>query len=427
MKKISLLIVVFGFYPIIALSQPCPDSLYITSQAQIDSFQINYPNCTEIEGNVKIFGGYINISNLNGLSVLTYIGGDVFIGYTVLTNLTGLNNVDSIGGYLEIYVNDALTSLTGMDNLTAIGGGLEIESHGVLTSLSGLDNVTSVGGDLYVSDNDALINIEGLGNVMSIGGNLIIRENISLSNLSDLNSVTFIGGHLLINLNDALTTITGLANISTIGGEFGIFGNINLTSLTGFDNLTSIGGAVVIYGNTTLSNLMGLDNVTSIGGNLKIGGNTSLINLTGLNNIDASSIDDLEIWVNESLSTCDVQSICDYLAAPSGTVVIHDNAPGCNSIEEVQDSCEAHAGYIDIGVIENGITIYPNPACQELNISKEGYTIDEVTIYTLTGQQIIQKRPANGTVDISDLQPGMYIVEVTVENTRIRQKLLVQR
>ena len=32
-----------------------------------------------------------------------------------------------------------------------------------------------------------------------------------------------------------------------------------------------------------------------------------------------------------------------------------------------------------------------------------------------------------GAINISNLQPGMYIVEVTVKNTRIRQKLLVQR
>jgi hypothetical protein len=35
-------------------------------------------------------------------------------------------------------------------------------------------------------------------------------------------------------------------------------------------------------------------------------------------------------------------------------------------------------------------------------------------------------RPINGIVDISDLQTGMYIIEVTIENTRLRQKLLIE-
>jgi hypothetical protein len=70
--------------------------------------------------------------------------------------------------------------------------------------------------------------------------------------------------------------------------------------------------------------------------------------------------------------------------------------------------------------------IYPNPAKQELNISNEVLTIDEVIIYTLAGQKVIAIRPKSESIDISTLQPGMYIVEVTVEGKKLRQKLLVQ-
>ena len=55
-----------------------------------------------------------------------------------------------------------------------------------------------------------------------------------------------------------------------------------------------------------------------------------------------------------------------------------------------------------------------------------GFVIDEVHIYTLTGQQVLHPRPDNTAIDISGLQTGMYIVEVTVENTRVRQKLIVR-
>jgi|GEM_PF-3066851 len=73
------------------------------------------------------------------------------------------------------------------------------------------------------------------------------------------------------------------------------------------------------------------------------------------------------------------------------------------------------------------IRIYPNPAKTELNIYAAGFNIEEVILYTLTGQKIMKVRPVDGIVDISHLQAGMYIVELTIENTRIRQKLLVQR
>ena len=64
-----------------ANAQGClPEGIYFGSQAQVDSFQINYPGCTKIEGNVSISqeAGNNPITNLNGLSVLTSIGGDLF-------------------------------------------------------------------------------------------------------------------------------------------------------------------------------------------------------------------------------------------------------------------------------------------------------------------------------------------------------------
>jgi len=76
---------------------------------------------------------------------------------------------------------------------------------------------------------------------------------------------------------------------------------------------------------------------------------------------------------------------------------------------------------------EYNVLVYPNPAKQRLNIFAGGYSVDEVVIYSLTGQNVMYARPDKGTINISALQAGMYIVEVMVENTRIRQKLLVHR
>ena len=158
MKKLSLIIFVLIFFQITALSQisqTClPEGITFTTQSQIDSFQINYPNCTEIEGDVEIFGFYI--TNLNGLNVLTAFGGELIIWHNVaLTSLSGLNNVTTIGGDLLIRATYALTSLTGLNNVTTIGGDLLIRDNDALTSLSGLDNMTSIGGDLLIRDNDA--------------------------------------------------------------------------------------------------------------------------------------------------------------------------------------------------------------------------------------------------------------------------------
>ena len=84
------------------------EGIIFTTQEQIDNFQTNYPGCTEIEGDVTIYGD--DITNLNGLSVLTSIGGDFLIGHygypyngnPLLTSLAGLDNLETIGGSLWI-------------------------------------------------------------------------------------------------------------------------------------------------------------------------------------------------------------------------------------------------------------------------------------------------------------------------------------
>ncbi len=50
---------------------------YFNTQSEIDDFQANYPDCTDLEGNVVIRGD--DITNLNGLQVLTSIGGSLYI------------------------------------------------------------------------------------------------------------------------------------------------------------------------------------------------------------------------------------------------------------------------------------------------------------------------------------------------------------
>ena len=509
MKNFMLFTFVLLFVQITAYSQPClPEGITFSTQEEIDNFQTNYPNCTEIEGYVRIGapGASSKITNLNGLSVLSSIGGSLDVGdgfirfNPALTSLTGLDNVTSIGGDLQIWANHALTSLIGLNNVTSIGNDLIIQSNNALTTLSGLDNIdaASIEG-LYISENDSLstcevqsvcdylaspngtvaiynnangcnnppevanacgitlpclpfgnyylftqadidnfqtnypncteiegdvymgswsgtdiTNLNGLSVLTSIGGDLRIYFNAYLTSLTGLDNVTFIGGYLWIGGNDALTSLTGLENLTYAGGlilgwmGFSLYGNVSLTSLTGLNNLTSIGGPLQIMENNTLTSLTGLDNVTSIGGFLMIGNyygpnsnyaltsltgldnvtsiggylviahNLALTSLMGLDNIDAASIDELHIKDNSSLSTCEAQSVCDYLASPNGEIEIHDNATGCNSPEEVEEACEAVS--IDELYFEDTFTISPNPLKSSTLIQ---YTLHQNSTVTL--------------------------------------------
>jgi hypothetical protein len=308
-----------------------PEGITFTTQQQIDNFQTNYPECSEIEGNVTIFMS--NITNLNGLSVLN-----------------------------------------------TIGGNLSISSNPSLVSLSGLGGLTSIGGSFYLDNNNSLINFEGLENLNSVSGDFDIGYIES--------------------------------------------GNSSLTSLNGLNNLDSIGGRLWITSNPQLTNLTGLENLTDLGGDLWIEGNYSLSSLQGLDNINAFTISNLFIFSNSNLYNCDIQSICEYLASPNGTITIEDNNSGCNSPEEVETACLTTVEEIKTG---NGIIIIPNPSNDKITVSiPNGVTIVEVVIYNQTGQKVLQEKLVKNTLDISKLQKGIYIIELRSNENTIMKKLVIE-
>jgi hypothetical protein len=379
MKKLFLLIVILIFFDIAASGQSClPLGYHFTSQELIDNFQVYHPGCTEIEGSVTIGGSSSSdITNLDGLSVLKSIGGILLIGSPVGDG------------------NPLLTSLSGLHNLTHISGILFIEHNDMLTSLTGLDSITSL--------------MQGM----------LITGNLRLKSLTGLEGVTIVGGGLAINFNDSLINLSGLKNITYVGGYLDIFGNDALTSLEGMEGLTSIGGGLGIEDNPSLISLTGLKNVTSIVGSLDIIENVALESLDGLDNIGAGTISDLSIFNNDTLSTCEVLSICNYLASPNGTIDIHDNATGCDSLEEVKAACEA-------GINENGsqglCSVYPNPCNSTADFRFLISDFGKVTIKIndVNGREVAtvldEKLPAGMhevAWDAAGLSPGLYFYKLS--------------
>src|SRR5690606_25470695 len=117
----------------------------------------------------------------------------------------------------------------------------------------------------------------------------------------------------------------------------------DFANLDGLSNLTSVGGYLYIRSNSSLTNLDGLSNLTSIGGYLAIESNSSLTDISGLQNIDPASILStngfgLYIVGNTSLSVCNLENFCTYLAG-SGLRTISDNAGDCISEAAVTTAC----------------------------------------------------------------------------------------
>jgi hypothetical protein len=398
MKKLAASIAFSIFAFIVTAQSPClPEGITFTAQEQIDSFQLNYLGCTEIDGDVLISGN--GISNLNGLAVLT-----------------------SIFGNLVIYGNDSLISLTGLDNLNTIEGDLQIGS-----SAQGIGNW----------GNPALTSLTGLEGLISVGGNLRIYRNIALTNMLGLQNLTIVDGDLTIAGVSNLVNLTGLDGLTLIGGDLGIFDNESLVSLDGLSNLTNIGGNLKIgsfiglppnhAGNSSLISISGLEGLAGIDGALEIRCNHAITSLTGLDNLNSNSITDLSITANWSLSECHLLSICDYLASPNGTIDIQGNDTGCNSVEEVEEACESQ-GVEDINIMP--FTIHPNP-------SDNGYitlTLDnphnlQLSCFNNFGQQIHQQEITGSEtiIDVSTWSPGIYLAVVVEDGKPVGRSKFVVR
>ncbi|HAA20166.1 MAG TPA: hypothetical protein DCP28_15895, partial [Cytophagales bacterium] len=83
---------------------------------------------------------------------------------------------------------------------------------------------------------------------------------------------------------------------------------------------------------------------------------------------------------------------------------------------------------------EIGFSVFPNPASQTttLSISMEEDEVVTVEVLTITGQSVMTQRLSLGvgtherTLDVSSLQPGMYLVNVKSESLQETQRLVVE-
>ncbi len=295
------------------------------------------------------------LASLTGLEGITSLSGFALIGNHALIDLNGLNNVQSVTGYVIIGGNNALSSLEGLEALTVIGGNLQIGYAGyygwinnpLLYDLTGLEGLLEIGGFLEIGGS-TLNNLVGLNNLESIGNDLIFLDNGYLANMEGFDNLDSVGGNMLCGPYPG-----------TGGQVWTVAGNPVMQDFTGMEYLDYIGGDIVFSDNSSLSSLSGIENLTFIEGDLIIYENENLTNISGIENIDAGSIENLEIQYNDLLEDCEIQSICDYLANPNGTVEIHHNASGCDSQWQVEEECLVEVE--EVGSQQSAVSSYPNP------------------------------------------------------------------
>ena len=407
---IAIFIILTIIIPFNIFSQGClPNGITFTTQSQIDSFPINYPNCIVIEGGLIITGS--NITNLNGLNSIHKIVGSLTVFNTdSLINFNGLNFIDTIG---DLYFHDnALQSLHGLESLKYTGG-LYCVNNNALLNFEGLNSLNYCEHTFEIQNNNSLINFQGLDSLIYIGGDFLIFLHNSLINFSGLESLSLINGVSIIGFNDSLINLSGLNNVTEIKDGIDISRNDNLISLEGLQGITNIQNifmGITIYNNPNLTDISAI--------------------------ASANIICHLNISYNDNLSNCAIQSICNYITNFPNWGSFSNNAHGCNCYTEVDSICNL-TGIEDLEK-EQFISVSPNPASTTINISSFGkpdsHQAQTITIYNQTGQVVLQTNPMaigcnsqNYNIDISVLPVGSYFIRVIGNDMVWAEKFIVMR
>jgi len=291
MKKFLMLLLLFlSIFSNQVFSQICPSSaVVLNTQQEVDDFSSVYPGCSEIPASLTVTE--VNgsaITNLDGLSQIITIQGNLKLEELSVQNFNGLQNLTNITGDLIIEDNDLINDLAGLGNLISLGDELKVELNDNLIDFVGLSGLTSIPGDLTVRHNPSLTNFEGLNNLQNILGGTKIELNEDLLNFQGLASLTSAGTTNLdrfrVELNNSLVNFSGLENLTEIAALW-INGNTSLENFSGLNNLAEItDGGLNIWG-TTLSDLSGLSSLNYINGLVDLSGNGGLNSLQGLHNV----------------------------------------------------------------------------------------------------------------------------------------------
>ena len=337
-KRLILIWIALAFTASITFAQ-CPPGGTITptSQEELQTFLMEYPNCTKfnylelssisvetlnelnnidtIFGDLKIIG--VNVENFVGFANLKHVGGDLIISNLSLGDSTFnvFNQLITIGGNLEITDLDC-NYLSAFNNLETIIGNLimhnwQVEEENSNGNFNVYENLTLIKGNLYL-ENCWIKGAQTFGNPLSIEGNMDIN---CFSDHIKLNSIYHIGGNLLISNCYYETKSFEFDNLSSLGGDLGIYNDQNIGSfppINTFNNLQIINGDLDLI-QLTDTVLAGFNNLQSVN-SIRIEMWEVLLKINAFENLNNVKDSIIFLQDNTSFNSCYVPFICKHVA-----------------------------------------------------------------------------------------------------------------
>ena len=419
---------------------PCPENLTINSFFDLLNFQIDYPDCTELPGNLTVDGSHSNASLLNQL---TRVEGNI------------------------IFRNGSSESLRGLDNVTYCGS-LSIEDWPNLNTFGD----SGPGVPLPLDSVSGSLELKNVPNVDDLGflSNLTYAESTwmeatGLSSLEPLRPVTGLNSLTAIG-NDALTVlfddvITGQAPFSL--STLVVTDNPLLTSLAGLPQTAPI-SVVFINDNDLLANCSIPSVCASFGqpvGTISISGNTgdcldeaavetvctvlpvSWLSFTAIvrqKTVDlrwatADEADNAGYTVQRSSDGRRWNNLDDLAPLPAGSNGIHHYAwtdatpPAGNLLYRIrQTNLDGSVDFSPLAsarLADEGLRILPNPTVGSFQLS--GAKAQTVQLLTANGRLLrtFYHAGARTQVQSEGLKSGVYLLRCMASGEVAR--LVVQK
>lgn len=326
--------IILSICTVIIASGQCAFQI-LETQAEVDAFPVNYPNCIEVPG-LRIEGD--DIIDLSPLNQLTTITGALSIrNCSILENLDGLESLIFIEETIAIDDNPSLKNIDALRNVGSVLDNILIRRNSALIQLDGLEGIAELT-DLQIFSNHSLNNIDGLNNISinNIAAEISVLDNISIASIPAFPQITRIGSigfgrcHPTISVNSFNNVVE--CNIIWFN-EFE-----SLTDLQGFNSISSDSESINISDNPNLLSIelfnSGLVNNL---GSLRIDNNPLLNSVIFVDRI--SAVDQSIIRNNISLSDCNYMALCDWASISQTGIDFTNNSCGCSSRAEVLDVC----------------------------------------------------------------------------------------
>jgi hypothetical protein len=341
----------------------------------------------------------------------------------------------------QIIHNEAVTDM-GSTNYAALGGGMSIafDCMGTIANndfsfnnVEAPDNYWSYGPGVFIEEitsngfvfenNLIRSNIANTQNCLG-GGLSLLRSGGKYQNNVIQNNLASDGGGVWIGESQNVSDSAIFINNTITNNEAAFGGGINL--------LTSDAVVInsIIWGNTASSGPSFYEQQSTLevrysdveGADVWPGEGNIYVEPQFL--ADGYHLDNTSVLVNEGISTISINGAS--YDCP-GYDIDGDARPFANTPPEIGvDEVPVFVGELTL-TNSLAINVYPDPADQLVTISvKNGAVIKEVSIFNQIGQTVYKGMPDDNTLDVSELQPGIYIIVVCYNQQRFRGKLIIE-